>query len=89
MDCASKKPAIRGAEKNSTKYATIETPKLKYNADEKSRLSASFFWISAEPKPVNVMAVAMPMNMFTRDNMPYVSGPSNLANMIETTKLTI
>ena len=62
---------------------------LKKKTVEKSKSSASFFWISEFPKPPVTKALAILINTATIVTVPKSFGSNSLANTMETTKLTI
>ena len=48
----------------------MEKPKLNQSTEEKSRASASFFWIRALPKPSETRTFASVMKMVTAATTP-------------------
>ena len=79
---------MKGAAKNMSRYKNRESARLKKNTEEKSRSSASFFWISAVPRPLSTKTWRMVVKTVTSARTPYTSGPRMRARTRDTTKVT-
>ena len=61
---------------------------MKKKTVEKSVSSASFFWMSAVPRPLSTNTCKSEVNTVTSATVPYTAGSSTRARIIDTMKVT-